>query len=398
MKRGLYFLLCFLVLACFSSLTSGKEVPKIAVWDLVPRNTPETHALELTSFMVSEIAKLKKFEVYSQENVRTLAGWTAERMKLGCTDTKCLTVLGQMDIAKLISGSVGKIGKRYTVSLNLFDTQNARAENALSKTCESEDELIELIQASIRELLGEPPAVAAKTAPGEYRDPATGMEFVFIKGGCFQMGDTFGDGYSDERPVHDVCVDDFYLGKHEVTQGQWKSLMGSNPSDFKNCADDCPVESVSWNDAQDFISRLNQRTGKRFRLPTEAEWEYAARSGGKREKWAGTSSDRDLGGYSWYEENSGYKTSPGGQKKPNGLGLYEMSGNVCEWCADWYDENYYQRSRKDNPEGPGSGKVRVLRGGSWANSAGNTRAANRAGLDPAERDSNNGVRLALFPR
>ena len=124
MKRASLVLLCFLIFAIFPSLSSGKELPKVAVWDLEPMNTPAAHARQLTSFVVSEITKLKKYEVYSQENVRTLAGWTAERMQLGCTDTRCLTALGQMDIAKLISGSVGKIGKRYTVSLNLFDTQN----------------------------------------------------------------------------------------------------------------------------------------------------------------------------------------------------------------------------------------------------------------------------------
>lgn len=202
MRRLLFLFLVFL--AFLPAISTAKELPKVAVWDLDPVNTPPAHGKQLTSFVVSEISKLKKYEVYSQENVRTLAGWTAERMKLGCTDTQCLTALGQMDIAKLISGSVGKIGKRYTVSLNLFDTQKARAENAISKTCESEDELIELIQASVRELLGEspatqapakaePPAPGAKPASGEYRDPTTGMEFVLAKGGCFQMGDTFGD-------------------------------------------------------------------------------------------------------------------------------------------------------------------------------------------------------------
>jgi len=171
----------------------------------------------LTSFVVSEITRLKKYEVYSQENVRTLAGWSAERMKLGCPDTKCLLALGQMDIAKLISGSVGKIGKRYTVSLNLFDTQKARA---VSKTCESEDELIELIQGSVRELLGEAtetpaakPVSVARAVPDIYRDSTTGMEFILVKGGCFDMGDTFGDGAADEKPVHEVCLKDFYLGK-----------------------------------------------------------------------------------------------------------------------------------------------------------------------------------------
>jgi sulfatase modifying factor 1 len=409
MKRGLFLFLCVLVVACLPSLSDGKELPKMAVWDLEPRNTPETHARELTSFVVSEITKLKKFEVYSQENVRTLAGWSAERMKLGCTDTRCLLALGQMDIAKLISGSVGKIGKRYTVSLNLFETQKARAENAISKTCESEDELIELIQASVRELLGESPAAqaparaeapnpAAKTAPGEYRDSTTGMELVLIKGECYQMGDVFGDGYPNEKPVHDVCVGDFYMGKHEVTQRQWRTIMGSNPSCSENCGDDCPVECVSWNDAQDFISRLNQRTGKKFRLPTEAEWEYAARSGGKREKWAGTSNESDLGDYAWVKDNSEGTTHSVGQKKPNGLGFFDLTGNVWEWCQDWYDENYYQRSPRDNPGGPASGGQRVLRGGSWLTLARNARAAYRYGLDPGDRYDFGGFRLVLVPR
>jgi hypothetical protein len=139
------------------STSSGKELLKIAVWDLTPRNTPVTHAQELTSILVSEIAIIKKYEVYSQENVRTLAGWTEERMKLGCTNTQCLTALGQMDVAKLISGSVGKIGDTYSISLNLFDTQNAKAENAVSEFCASENELIGMVRKAVRNLLAVSP-------------------------------------------------------------------------------------------------------------------------------------------------------------------------------------------------------------------------------------------------
>ena len=136
-----------------SQLKSAKDQVKVAVWDLVPRNTPVTNAAELTSILVSEINKLETYEVYSQDNVRTLAGWTAERMQLGCTDSKCLTALGQMDVGKLISGSVGKIGDRYSISLNLFDTQNARSEKSISEFCRSENELIELVQMTVRRLL-----------------------------------------------------------------------------------------------------------------------------------------------------------------------------------------------------------------------------------------------------
>jgi len=146
----------FLALLLFLPvISSAKELPKIAVWNLLPRGTKPLYAEELTSVLVSEITKLKTYEVYSQDNVRVLAGWTAQRMELGSTDTKCLIALGQMDMAKLISGSVGKIGDRYSVSLNLFDTQNAKAEKAVSEFCRSEDELIELVQIAVRKLLGE---------------------------------------------------------------------------------------------------------------------------------------------------------------------------------------------------------------------------------------------------
>jgi hypothetical protein len=150
-----------------------KDFPKLAVWDLASRNTPESHAQELTSILVSEIGKINKYEVYSQENVRTLAGWTEERMKLGCTSTQCLTALGQMDVARLISGSVAKIGNRYSVSLNLFDTQNSKSEKAVSEFCNSEDELIELIQVASRKLLGAelPPARAEGRPTDEKPNP-----------------------------------------------------------------------------------------------------------------------------------------------------------------------------------------------------------------------------------
>lgn len=226
---------------------------------------------------------------------------------------------------------------------------------------------------------------------GNYTDPETGMEFVFVKGGCYQMGDTFGDGESDEKPVHEVCVDDYYIGKYEVTQGQWKSIRGNNPSYFSSCGDNCPVEQVSWNDIQDYIRSLNQRTGNTYRLPTEAEWEYAARSGGKSEKYSG---GNDLDSVAWYDSNSAKQTHIVGQKRPNGLGIYDMTGNVWEWCQDWYGGSYYASSPKDNPQGAGSGSYRVLRGGSWSNLAKFARLAIRNKNNPDYRDYRNGFRLA----
>ncbi|MBA4423544.1 MAG: hypothetical protein C0390_10700, partial [Syntrophus sp. (in: bacteria)] len=226
-------------------------------------------------------------------------------------------------------------------------------------------------------------------------DPTKAIELVLVKGGCFQMGDAFGDGQADEKPVHSVCVDDFYMGKYEITQGQWQSVMGNNPSYFKNCGEKCPVEQVNWNDIQEFIKKLNAKTGKKYRLPTEAEWEYAARSGGKKEKYAGTSSDAELGKYAWYSANSGGSTHPAGQKQPNNLGLYDMTGNVWEWCQDWHGETYYSQSPRKNPSGPPNGTRRVLRGGAWLFEPPGIRAATRYGLIPVSRSDLYGFRLSI---
>ncbi|MAT55238.1 MAG: hypothetical protein CMN32_12215 [Saprospirales bacterium] len=216
-------------------------------------------------------------------------------------------------------------------------------------------------------------------------------EMVFVQGGTFQMGST--DGDSDEEPVHTVRVDDFYIGKYEVTQAQWWAVMGDNPSYFSDC-DNCPVENVSWNDVQTFIRKLNEKTGKHYRLPTEAEWEYAARVGKNGYKYAGSNDPDEV---AWYKSNSGSKTHPVGLKKPNVLGLYDMSGNVWEWCQDWYDAAYYKNYKNgpgNNPQGPSSGSYRVLRGGSWFNLPRYCRVAGRGRSDPSYRYSGGGFRLA----
>ncbi len=230
---------------------------------------------------------------------------------------------------------------------------------------------------------------------GNYKDLTTGMEFVWVEGGCYQMGNTFDDaeGFSDEKPVHEVCVDGFYLGKYEVTQGEWQAVMGDNPSSFKN-GGNYPVEKVSWDDAQDYIGKLNQRSGRTFRLPTEAEWEYAARSGGKKEKYSGGDNIKSV---AWYNQNSDNKSHPVGTKQPNGLGIYDMSGNVGEWCQDWYSDKYYSNSPRNNPPGPSSGLDRVPRGGSWYDLRGDVRSAFRYGLTPGLRYDMIGFRLVLSP-
>lgn len=230
----------------------------------------------------------------------------------------------------------------------------------------------------------------------ELIDPVTGMEFVYVQGGCYQMGDTFGEGKDDEKPVHEVCVDDYYIGKYEVTQGEWKEIMGSNPSYFKN-GDNYPVEHVSWDDTQEFIKELNKKTDKKYRLPTEAEWEYVARSGGKKEKWSGTNSKSELSMYAWCRTNSGFKTNPVGRKKPNGLGIYDMSGNVWEWVEDVYNKEAYKKHLSNNPLYVKSGSYRVVRGGSWYNEPVSLRASYRGIYSPDYRSDNPGFRVARNP-
>jgi formylglycine-generating enzyme required for sulfatase activity len=182
---------------------------------------------------------------------------------------------------------------------------------------------------------------------------------IYIPGGEFMMGS---NDYDDEKPPHPVKLSPFYIGKYQITQAQWTAVMSSNPSYWKG--DDLPVEKVRWDDAVKFCEAISKQTGKTYRLPTEAEWEYACRAGSST-KYCFGDDEKSLGDYAWYYKNSGAKTHPVGQKKPNAWGLHDMHGNVLEWCQDWYDKNYYKQSPRENPEGPSSGKYRLLRGGSW---------------------------------
>ncbi|MCB9285086.1 MAG: SUMF1/EgtB/PvdO family nonheme iron enzyme [Lewinellaceae bacterium] len=230
-----------------------------------------------------------------------------------------------------------------------------------------------------------------------YQGEAIVPTMISVAGGTFTMGCTseqWSDCDDDEKPVHQVTVGSFKIGKYEVTQAEWKEVMGGNPSRFntffRGC-DQCPVERVSWNDIQEFIKYLNQKTGGNYRLPTEAEWEYTVRGGQKRKdtKYAGSDNIDEV---AWWSDNSGGKTHPVGQKKPNELGIYDMSGNVWEWCAD--GKRTYSSESQTNPEGS-SGGSRVLRGGSWYDSYGLCRVSDRSDVvDPSYRVNKVGFRLA----
>jgi len=215
------------------------------------------------------------------------------------------------------------------------------------------------------------------------------FKMVRIPAGEFMMGSPPNEPErGDDETQHRVRISrDFWMGQTEVTQGLWKAVMGSNPSYFSNCGDDCPVEQVSWHECQEFIQKLNGMvSGGNFRLPTEAEWEVACRAG-TTGPYAG-----DLDAMGWYVENSGSKTHGVGQKQPNAWGLYDMHGNVFEWCQDWYGG--YPAGSVTDPTGPSSGSIRVLRGGSWYYVAGFCRSADRNRDTPGSRSFSLGLRLA----
>ena len=220
-------------------------------------------------------------------------------------------------------------------------------------------------------------------------------EMIAVAGGTFIMGTSAeqdNESAADERPPHQVTLNSFYIGKYEVTQGQWKAIMGDNPSKFK-LGDAYPVENVNWDDVQEFTRRLNDSTGKQYRLPTEAEWEYAARGGNKNSpyKYSGGDNASDV---AWHSGNSG-STKPVGGKSPNALGIYDMSGNVSEWCSDWYNKDYYANSPISNPQGPQSGfSTRVYRGGCWNQMVINCRITARAAEVPTSPNESRGFRLA----
>ncbi|TSK04666.1 MAG: formylglycine-generating enzyme family protein [Geobacter sp.] len=302
------------------------------------------------------------------------------------------------------------------------------------------------IEKSSAEPVGAPESVAlasrtqarGKTTAGGITDPTLGINFIKVKGGCYRMGDILGEGSRDEKPDHEACVDDFYLAQYDVTLGNYRSFVRATGYQTEaekggGCGfwsgqgwtydadrnwrgpgfsqdENHPVVCVSWNDAAAFITWLEKASGRHYRLPSEAEWEYAARSGGKDERFAGFSDEKALHvyanfcdsncGMSWGNaaQNDYYRnTSPVGSYQPNGLGLYDMTGNVWQWLSDYYEHGYYQQNVRVSPKGPVAGEKHVLRGGSWASKPYYLRTSNRSRSLPLYRTYDTGFRLAVSP-
>jgi len=253
---------------------------------------------------------------------------------------------------------------------------------------------------------------AATAADKMYKEPTTGMELLLVKGGCFAMGDSAGDGDLNERPVHEVCVSDFYLGKYEVTNGQYKQFNPQHNSGTSEGVsldkDTMPVVYVTWDDAVAFASWLSKKTGETFRLPSEAEWEYAARAGSNQSRFWGNNPDeacqyanvadltakKERPTWTSFHCDDGYAVAaPVGRFKPNGYGFYDMLGNAWEWCQDVYNSEAYTKLPKKDPVFTGSGEYRVMRGGGWSNGPLGIRSSHRVGLSPNFGHHSLGLRL-----
>jgi len=291
--------------------------------------------------------------------------------------------------------SEGEIRQAYTDLMKVWHPDRFLKDPRLHERAEEKTKLINEAYEVLRSHSGgEPPETQPdtkahraysdeeswETQPAERYTNSMGMEFVLIRPGRFLMGSPDGEGEDDEHPRHKVRITKpFYMGIALVTQAQWKAVMGTHPSHFRG--DDLPVEWVSWNDVRRFLWNLNRREDSRYRLPAEAEWEYACRAGSQAEYCHGNGSS-GLGEYAWYSENSDMRTHPVCRKKPNAFGLFDVHGNVWEWCEDWYRKNYYKKSPINKPRGPATGKHRVIRGGCWELSASMVRSAYRLGAAP----------------
>ncbi len=415
----------------------------IAVFDLETNEAVEKGiSFPLSESVRRELVLSGKYEVIDRGNMNKILGEQKFQLS-GCVSGQCVVEAGQvLGVGKIIAGSVSKLGGTYYLSLSLINVQTGKIENISEDKCKCEvDDLIDSSKRLARRLLGEKvedalqqttaisgtyrkqgTASASAGAAPAYTDPAKGMEFVFVKGGCYKMGNTFDDKFKNEGiPVHEVCVNDFYMGKYDVTVGDFRWFVDDTGyiteaekgygcyywtgsqwyrDSYHNWHDPGfrqqerePVVCVSWNDAQVFASWMQKKSGKAVRLPTEAEWEYAARSGGKQEKYAG---GNNVDSVAWYGGNSGMRTHPVGQKQPNGLGLYDMSGNVWKWMLDWYEESYYSSSPRNDPPGPSMGTYRVVRGGGFReNTQGGVRTAFRFWNSPDDSLANHGFRLVL---
>ncbi len=403
-------LLAFFFLACSSH---AADLPTCAVMTFEPGGgVSKDEVKALADGLESELIDLKRYKLVSRSNLTKVL--EVQKISMECSGTECAIEAGKLAaIQYVVFGSIGKVGKTYSLVANLVNVETGVIEKTAKviQSGEIDQLLIAGVAQAAKKLMGlsveesaPPSSLVSLPSLSERKsgEPMTvdlgggeKLELVWIEPGSFMMGSPASEANRNKDEVQHLVTlsKGFWMGKYEVTQGQWERVMGNNPSEFKGSRN--PVECVSWDDCQAFIQKLNEVygstvQGSRFRLPTEAEWEYACRAG-TTGAYAGSLDELGWCGQSW--ERGLHSV---GQKKPNAWGLYDMHGNVWEWCQDWHGD--YPTGNVTDPTGPGSGDARVVRGGGRSFHAFNARCAFRCRLPPALRRLVYGVRVVVSPR
>lgn len=412
------------LLAC-SIIVGAQDAKKVAILETVDKaqNVPYGVKLQLRSSLTYAISRTPGYEGYDRVDVASITG-EHNFQRTGMVSDEQIKKLGVMTGAQYVLIAEAAIYDDYNIIITakMLDVETGRlANSAPPSVANKEPEKMEAACIKVaKTLLGvgggsSSPSYSSFGNRGSYGSGQDftetagdiNMKMVWVEGGDFMMGCTSEQGNcdSDEQNVRRVTVDGFYIGMLEVTQSQWEKVMGTSIYQQRNKANsswsmygvgpDYPMYYVSWEEATEFCRLLSNKTGKTYTLPTEAQWEYAAR-GGKRSDGTKYAGSNMIDAVAWYTDNSGRSTHPCGTKRANALGIYDMSGNVWEWCKDWYS-NSYASYDTNNPTGPSSGSNRVNRGGSWKYSAANCRVANRNSYSPGSRDDFLGFRVVLLP-
>ena len=391
-----YLILAFAFMMVFPFSVSAQEAvkKKVAVYmtgDDVDSGVKKVIGARLVSAITqtSEYAAVER----TADFLKALTQETDYQQSGEVRDNQIAALGKKFGVKYVVVADVSEVFDEYFIAARLINVETGLVEKAFDETgqAESASQLVSLANKIASGLLsgissgGRSNNVSSGGNVERFTVNGVTFEMVRVDGGSYQMGSY--SGSSDEQPVHTVNVSTFYIGKTEVTQALWAAVMGNNPSYFRG--ENLPVENVSWFDCQEFVERLSRLTGRIFRLPTENEWEYAARGGNKSRGYIYSGSD-DLYRVGWYTENSGSTTHPVGQKLNNELGIFDMSGNVWEWTSDLWSNNY------NSPRNGGSsGSNRVNRGGGWSYDASGCRVAGRNYYSPSFRSNNLGLRLAL---
>ena len=423
MKRILLYLtagLCTLALAAAALFAQAQNtsLPRLAVAAFstnISNDAIKADAITVRNLAESEMVRTRKFQMITRDEIDKLLS----NQRIQVTDIASAENIKKLqleNIGYIVTGSIDYMDGNYAITVRVLDVATGQYSHSDNDFVECNPKKlydgVKTLMAKFTQGMDSDGDKVVQTGPGQGQTGRGGQaavpaNFALVEGGTFQMGST--DGENDEKPVHTVTVKSFYMAKYEVTQKEWVEVMGGNPSNWKG--ENLPVEMVSWIDA---IKYCNERSQKErltpvyrgagdsitcdweangYRLPTEAEWEYAARGGNKDLLGSIYSGGNSADAVAWYSSNSGSRTQVVMGKQGNSLGIYDMSGNVGEWCWDWWGSGYYAQSPSSDPRGPASGSYRVLRGGNWYFDAQLVRSASRGSCTPTGWHNGDGFRL-----